>query len=83
MLSTIRALWAFVMVDFGEFTDFIASTPLCVDYPYLSDVARLEWHMHREFHARDALPLDVRQLQEVRLNATLRCALSRCRPVLC
>lgn len=49
----------------GEFADFITGTPLGVDYPYLPDVARLEWLVHRVFHARDAAPLDVHRLRAV------------------
>lgn len=46
----------------GEFADFLAATPLAEDHPYLPDVARLEWAVHRMFHARDSAPLDVRRL---------------------
>lgn len=49
----------------GEFADFLADTPLYIDYPYLPDVARLEWQMHRVFHACDSSPLDMQQLQSV------------------
>jgi hypothetical protein len=49
--------------QFGEpFADFIAATPLAVDHPYLPDTARLEWLMHRIFHAVDTAPLDPRRL---------------------
>jgi len=52
--------------DFGvEFADFVAGTPLAENYPYLPDVARLEWLVHRVFHARNAAPLDVRRLRDV------------------
>jgi len=49
----------------GEFADFLASSQLSSDYPYLPDVARLEWQMHRVFHAADTTPMDVQQLQGV------------------
>jgi hypothetical protein len=49
--------------QFGEpFADFLAATPLAADHPYLPDTARLEWLMHRVFHAVDAVPLDPRRL---------------------
>ena len=52
--------------NFGvEFADFVTDTPLGVDYPYLPDVVRMEWLIHRVFHARNATPLDVRRLQAV------------------
>jgi hypothetical protein len=49
----------------GEFADFIASTPLREDLPYLPDVARLEWVVHRVFHASDAVALDLNRLRDV------------------
>jgi len=46
--------------DFGgEFADFLAGFPPCADYPYLPDVARLEWTCDRVFHAADHPPLDI------------------------
>jgi hypothetical protein len=41
----------------GSFPDFLASFPPCAPYPYLADVARLEWAMAVAFHAIDAPPL--------------------------
>lgn len=49
--------------DFGgEFADFLAEFPPCADYPYLPDVARLEWTCDRVFHAADHPPLDITRL---------------------
>lgn len=49
----------------AEFADFLVSTSLSVDYPYLPDVALLEWQMHRIFHAVDSTPLDIQQLMSI------------------
>src|SRR5512145_377607 len=49
--------------DFGgELCAFLEALPAARDLPYLADVARLEWAVHRTFHARHALALDVARL---------------------
>ncbi|OHX21077.1 putative DNA-binding domain-containing protein [Chromobacterium sphagni] len=40
------------------FADFIAGFAHCRDLPYLADVARLEWAVHRSYYAADIQPLD-------------------------
>jgi len=52
--------------DFGGgFAEFLAGFPPCLDYPYLPDVARLEWTCDRVFHAADHPPLDIPRLAAV------------------
>ena len=41
----------------ATFADFLASFEHVADYPYLSDMARLEWLLHRAHYAPDASPL--------------------------
>lgn len=48
----------------AEFPDFISSFPPLKSYPYLGDVARLEWFWLRAYHARDSLPLHPENLQK-------------------
>jgi uncharacterized protein (UPF0276 family) len=44
---------------FGEhFASFLAGFEHAADYPYLPDMASLEWAVHRAFYAPDAAPLD-------------------------
>ena len=55
---------------FGErFADFVAAFPHTQDLPYLPDVARMEWLVHRAHYARDAEPFDVRRLAPIRESA--------------
>ena len=49
----------------GEFADLIAGTSLAEDYPYLPEVACLEWQMHRVFHAADTMQVNVQQLKKI------------------
>ena len=42
----------------GGFADYIDTFPPLEAYPYLGDVARLEWAWLQSFHAADAPPLD-------------------------
>lgn len=54
----------------GSFADFLQGFEPARALPYLPDVARLEWRMHRVFHAADATPLapaDFAGLDESRL----------------
>lgn len=52
--------------EYGEaFGDFLASWPQAQQLVYLRDLARLEWAMHRVFHAADAGALDLGALAEV------------------
>jgi hypothetical protein len=49
--------------DFGDkLGAFLERLPAARDLPYLADVARLEWAVHRSFHARRAPPLDPARL---------------------
>jgi len=52
--------------DYGEnFSNFIAGFEPAAGLPYLTDVARLEWHWHRAFHAPDESGIDVAALGAV------------------
>lgn len=45
--------------DYGaNFHSFIASFEALKDYPYLADLAQLEWHWHRCFHAENPQVFD-------------------------
>lgn len=51
---------------FGEgFAGFLATFPPARELPYLPDVARLEWAIHRAYYAADAEPLDPARLAQV------------------
>ena len=46
------------LFEYGEsLPDFLAGFPPCADYPYLADVARLEWAMNVALHAEEAAPI--------------------------
>lgn len=45
-----------------DFATFIATFEPCRQLEYLPEVARLEWHCHRAFHAADASALEPQQL---------------------
>lgn len=48
-----------VLIWYGsEFADFIETFPPLGGYPYLADVARVEWAWVQAYHAADAAPLD-------------------------
>lgn len=49
----------------GELGAFLEQVPAARDLPYLADTARLEWAVHRSFHARHALPLEPARLAAV------------------
>lgn len=52
--------------DFGgAWPEFIAAWPHAAELPYLADTGRLEWAMHRAFHAADVAPLDLARLAAV------------------
>jgi hypothetical protein len=55
--------------DLGDtgagFTAFLAAFPPARSLPYLADVAQLEWHVHRAFHAPDQARLDLEALARV------------------
>src|SRR4051812_29625274 len=46
----------------AAFPDFLARIPSAAALPYLADVARLDWAVHRALHAADADPLGQRDL---------------------
>ena len=47
------------LADYGnDFAGFIAGFEPAGEIPYLPDVARLEWHWHRAFHAADETGMD-------------------------
>lgn len=49
----------------GDFCTFIATFDPAAELPYLPDVAGLEWHWHRAFHAADEAGLDFAALGEI------------------
>jgi uncharacterized protein len=54
------------LFDFGdEFAGFLRSFPHTQSLPYLPDLARLEWRVHRAYGARDAERFDVSALSQV------------------
>ncbi|MCK7613096.1 DNA-binding domain-containing protein [Roseibium sediminicola] len=46
----------------GKFPDFVEAFPPLAAYPYLADVARVEWAWLQAYHAADAKPLDPAEL---------------------
>ncbi|MEO9530879.1 DNA-binding domain-containing protein [Roseibium sp.] len=55
-----------VLIWYGEaFADFLAAFPPLEAYPYLADVARVEWAWLQAYHAGDAAPLDPSSLAAV------------------
>lgn len=55
----------------GHLADFIEQFPPLADWPYLADVARLEWARLRAFHAADALPVQLGGMSEEELSRLL------------
>ncbi|MCA3572457.1 MAG: putative DNA-binding domain-containing protein [Aestuariivirga sp.] len=48
-----------VLAEWGEsFAEFLSTFPPLASYPYMADVARIEFARGRAFHAADALPID-------------------------
>jgi len=55
---------------YGErFGDFVDGFAPAADLPYLGDVARLEWALHRSYYAADAAPFDPATLAETAPDA--------------
>ncbi|HXH04204.1 MAG TPA: DNA-binding domain-containing protein, partial [Candidatus Competibacteraceae bacterium] len=49
--------------DYGDaLADFLAGLPELAALPYLADVARLEWRVHRAYFAAEAAPCDLAAL---------------------
>jgi hypothetical protein len=53
----------------AEFESFLAAQDSAEDFPYLPDVARLEWLAHQAFHAADVEPLTLSALAELPSDA--------------
>ncbi len=52
--------------DYGaSFPAFVQQHPALTDYPYLGDLARLDWAWHRVFHAADHTPIPAARLAEL------------------
>lgn len=50
-----------VLIEYGaSFARFLSRFEPASGYPYLADIARLEWARHRAYHAADAAPADLR-----------------------
>lgn len=49
----------------AELPAFVAAFPHTQDLPYLPDVARMEWLVHRAYYAADAAPFDLNSLSSV------------------
>ncbi len=59
-----------VLYAYGDgFADFLAAFPSAASLPYLPDLARLEWAMHRSFHAADESALTAGALGAVPADA--------------
>lgn len=55
-----------VLMWYGaDFGDFIERFPPLAAYPYLADVARIEWAWLEAYHSADALPLDPAEIGAV------------------
>jgi hypothetical protein len=62
-----------VLAEYGEgFAEFLVEFPPLRDFPYLADVARLEWLMARAAIAADAAPIAVAALADIAPDATPR-----------
>lgn len=65
-----------VLAEYGaDFPAFIAGFPPCRDFPFLADVARLEWLMARAARAADAEPITAAGLAAIAPADTPRLAL--------
>ena len=48
-----------ILAEWGEsFAEFLSSFPPLASYPYMADVARIEYARGRAFHAADAVPVE-------------------------
>jgi hypothetical protein len=48
-----------------NFSNFLTTFPDALTYPYLPDVAKLEWACHAAYHAEDNAPLDSTALSQI------------------
>lgn len=59
--------------DYGDnFADFLANMKELKDFPYIEDVAKLEWALHSSYFAADVEPIDrvgVSQIEPERLES--------------
>ncbi len=54
------------LANYGDaFAVFIAGFEPAASLPYLPDIANLEWHWHRAFHAQDEAAMDIATLTEI------------------
>lgn len=56
----------------AKWADFLATFPPLQNYPYLPDVARLEWAWHRVFYAADEGPMDIAALTHLQTGDQAR-----------
>ncbi len=55
-----------VLIEYGsDLPEFLRTFEPAADEPYLPDVARLEWHIHRARHAADSAPLEASHLVQL------------------
>jgi hypothetical protein len=58
------------LFEYGaSFPQFLEALPPCRPLPYLPDVARLEWALHRARHAEDAIAIDPAILRDLGVDA--------------
>jgi uncharacterized protein len=60
----------------AAFPGFLAGFPHVADLPYLPDMARLEWLLHRAYYAADAAPLEAAALASIAPEAFEECRLA-------
>ena len=69
------------LADLGSgLADFIDTLAQCRPYPYLADVARLEWVVHRAYYSAHRSPVTLAALAAVPVDqlAAIRCQLQPC-----
>ena len=60
------------LFEYGaSFPDFLEALPPCRPLPYLPDVARLEWALHRARHADDVTAIDPAILRDLGIDAVV------------